>query len=185
MPERSLVAHTIHATGNAASYLFLVIVAISSFEVLMRYAMGQPTVWAHELSIAIAATCFVIGGPYVHASRQHITISFLYDQMPPAIQAWARLLCSVLTLAFVLSLSYASAVQGWQAVQYGETTGTALNWPIPAYLKALFAGCVAVMSLQTLMHVIDDLYRISRRYAPGSNRFDQNYPDQNKAKSKR
>ena len=149
---------------------FLAIVAISAFEVLMRYAFGQPTVWVHEVSIALAATCFVIGGPYVHASRRHITISYVYEKMPPGVQAWARLLCSLLTLAFLIFLTYATAVQGLQAVQYGETTGTALNWPIPAYLKALFAICAAIMSVQTVIHVVEDFRRIGRRSQSGSDR---------------
>jgi len=146
--------------GNAASYLFLVIVAISGYEVLMRYAVGQPTVWVHELSIALAATCFVIGGPYVHRSRRHITISYVYEKMSPQVQSWARLLCSLLTLVFLVFLTYATTLQGWRALQHGEMTGTALNWPIPVYLKSLFAICAAVMSLQTAVHVIEDLANI-------------------------
>lgn len=149
--------------GNAASYLFLIIVAISGFEVLMRYAVGQPTVWVHEVSIALAATCFVIGGPYVHRSRRHITISYMFEKMSPRVQSWARLLSSLLTLIFLVFLTYATTLQGLQAVQHGEMTGTALNWPIPAYLKSLFAICAAVMTVQTAVHVIEDAGRIRNR----------------------
>ncbi len=162
MIGRNVVTRTVHAVGNLASYLFLCIVVISAFEVLMRYAVGQPTVWVHELSIAFAATCFVIGGPYVHAERRHITISYAYDKMPPQVKVWARLLCSLLTLAFLVFLTYATALQGWQALQHGETTGTALNWPIPAYLKTLFAFCAAIMTVQTAVHVVEDARRIGR-----------------------
>ena len=117
MTERIVITRIVHVAGNVASYLFLGIVAISAYEVLMRYAIGQPTVWVHELSIAFAATCFVIGGPYVHASRRHITISYAYEKMPPVMQVWARLLCSLLTLAFLVFLTYATTLQGWQALQ--------------------------------------------------------------------
>jgi len=170
MSERNCVTRAIHAAGNAASYLFLLIVAISAFEVLMRYAAGQPTVWVHELSIAFAATCFVIGGPYVHATRRHITISYAYDKMPAGAQAWVRLLCSLLTLGFLVFLVYATTLQGWQALQHGETTGTALNWPIPAYLKTLFAVCAAIMTVQTAVHVMEDARRIARRSVEGPDR---------------
>ncbi len=163
MTERNVVTRAVHAVGNLASFLFLCIVVISAFEVLMRYAISQPTVWVHELSIAFAATCFVIGGPYVHAERRHITISYAYDKMPQRLQAWARLLCSLLALGFLVFLTYATTLQGWQALQHGETTGTALNWPIPAYLKTLFAVCAAIMTVQTAVHVVEDLRRIGRR----------------------
>lgn len=170
MSEHSVSTRIVRVIGNAASYLFLVIVAISAFEVLMRYLLDRPTVWVHELSIALAATCFVIGGPYAHATRSHITISFLYEKMLPGMRCWTRLLCSLLTLSFLLFLTYATAVQGWQALQQGETTGTALNWPIPAYLKALFAVCAAIMSVQTVVHVFEDVGRIVARRRAGSDR---------------
>ena len=167
MSDHTPITRLVYALGNTASFLFLLIVAISAFEVLMRYAMGQPTIWVHELSIAFAATCFVIGGPYVHASRRHITISYGYEKMSPTIQVWARFLISLLTLVFLLFLTYAATVQGWQAVQHGETTGTALNWPLPAYLKTLFAVCAAIMVVQTFWHVIEDIRRIDRHRHSG------------------
>jgi TRAP-type C4-dicarboxylate transport system permease small subunit len=161
--EFSLSTRIVDRFGNAASYLFLIIVAISAYEVFMRYVVGQPTVWVHELSIALAATCFVIGGPYVHRSRRHITISYMFEKMSPDLQRWARLLSSLLTLVFLVFLTYATTLQGWQAVQHGEMTGTALNWPIPAYLKALFAVCAAVMTVQTAVHVFEDTARVRNR----------------------
>jgi len=36
-------------------------------------------------------------------------------------------------------------------------TGTALNWPIPVYLKTLFAVCAVMMTLQTLLHLARDV----------------------------
>ena len=163
MSDRSLIARVAGHLGSTASYLFLIIVVISAYEVFMRYAAGQPTVWVHEVSIMLAATCFVIGGPYVHSSRRHITISYLYEKMSPRVQRWARLLSSLLTLIFLGFLTYATTLQGWQALQHGEMTGTALNWPIPAYLKSLFAVCAAVMTVQTAVHVIEDVARTRNR----------------------
>jgi len=163
MNARFSLSRFVQALGHGASYLFIAIVTISAIEVVMRYAVGQPTIWAHELSVALAATCFVIGGPYVHASRQHITISFLYEKMPNRARAWIRLLCSLLTLIFLACLVWAAGVQGWLALKQGEMTGTALNWPIPAYLKTLFAFSVFVMVLQTLVHLVEDVARVRRR----------------------
>ena len=162
MSERNAVTRVVLAIGNVASYLFLVIVVISAYEVVMRYAFDRPTVWVHELSVALAATCFVLGGPYVQATRRHITISVVYEKLPPSIQRWARLLCSLLAMVFLLFLTYAATVQGWQALLQGETTGTALNWPIPAYLKAMFAVCSAIMAMQTSIYILEDAALIIR-----------------------
>jgi TRAP-type C4-dicarboxylate transport system permease small subunit len=108
----------------------------------------------------------VLGGPLVHQRQQHITISFIYERMPPAVQRWARALSSLLTLVFCVLLAYAAFQQSSVALRAGETTGTALNWPIPAYLKTLFVIAVALMALQSLAHLVQDVRRL--RYRGGA-----------------
>lgn len=150
--------------GGWASYIFIVIVAISAYEVVMRYAFDRPTIWVHELAVALAATCFVIGGPVVHQRQQHITISIVYDRMGPGMQRVARAINSLLTLAFCVLLTYAAGKQALIALEARETTGTAINWPIPAYLKTLFAIAAAVLALQSLAHLIADIRRLRARH---------------------
>ena len=150
--------------GELTSYLFIVIVGISAYEVVMRYLFGAPTMWVHELAVALAATCFVVGGPLVHQRQQHITISVVYERLAPRAQRIARAVASLLTLVFCLLLAYAATRQAIVALQAGETTGTAINWPIPAYLKTLFALAVAVMGVQSLVHLIADLRRLRARH---------------------
>lgn len=149
--------------GAWTSYLFIVVVAISAYEVVMRYAFGAPTIWVHELAVALAATCFVVGGPLVHQRQQHITISVVYDRMGPRMQRIARVIGSLLTLVFCVLLTYAAGKQALVALRAGETTGTAINWPIPTYLKTLFAIAAAVMVLQSLAHLVTDLRRLRAR----------------------
>ncbi|HZP88258.1 MAG TPA: TRAP transporter small permease subunit [Burkholderiales bacterium] len=149
--------------GAAVSYLFIVIVAITAYEVVMRYVLNAPTIWVHELAVALAATCFVIGGPFVHQHQQHITISFVYDRLSARAQRWARMISSLLTLVFCVFLSYAAYQQAALALASGETSGTALNWPIPAYLKTLFLIAAIVMTLQSLVHLSRDIRRIRAR----------------------
>lgn len=161
MQER--VTRLVDAVGEAASWLFVAIVTITAYEVVMRYVFNAPTIWVHELAIGLAATCFVIGGPVVHQRQQHITISVVYDRMGPAAQRWARALSSLLTLVFCAFLSYAATQQAWVALKARETTGTALNWPIPAFLKTLFALAAVVLALQTLGHLVQDIRRLRAR----------------------
>lgn len=149
--------------GSAFSWLYLVVVAITAYEVAMRYLFNAPTLWVHELSVALAATCFVIGGPYVHQERQHIAISFIYDRMSPSRRRWARLAGSLLALFFCGFLAWAAGMQSHLALKVMERTGTALNWPIPVYLKTLFAVCAALMALQSMLHIVRDVRAIRAR----------------------
>lgn len=157
MPREDRSARLMRTVGAAASWLYLLVVVITAYEVTMRYLLNAPTLWVHEVSIALAATCFVIGGPLVHQDRHHITISFVYDRMNPLTRRWARALGSLLTLVFCGFLAMATIVQAGLALKVMEKTGTALNWPIPVYLKTLFAVCAVVMTLQSLLHLARDI----------------------------
>lgn len=149
--------------GGAVSWLYLVVVAITAYEVTMRYVFDAPTLWVHELSVALAATCFVIGGPFVHQNRRHIAISFVYDRLSPPRRRVARLIGSLLTLLFCVCLTYAAGIQSHLALKVMERTGTALNWPIPVYLKTLFVVCVALMTAQTVLHIVRDVRAVRSR----------------------
>jgi TRAP-type mannitol/chloroaromatic compound transport system permease small subunit len=164
MSVEERLAPLMRRAGDAASWLYLLVVAITAYEVAMRYLLNAPTLWVHELSIALAATCFVIGGPYVHQDRRHITISFVYDRMRPAIQDWVRALGSLLTLIFCSALTVATIVQAAAALRVMEKTGTAINWPLPVYLKTLFAVCAIVMALQSLLHLSQDISTLRGRH---------------------
>lgn len=163
MPVQERLGPLVRRAGEAASWLYLAVVVITAYEVTMRYLLNAPTLWVHELSVALAATCFVIGGPYVHQDRHHITISVVYDRMGPATRRWARALGSLLTLVFCGFLVIATFVQAGLALKVMEKTGTALNWPIPVYLKTLFAVCTVVMTLQSLLHFVRDLSALRGR----------------------
>ncbi|HTS53263.1 MAG TPA: TRAP transporter small permease, partial [Burkholderiales bacterium] len=143
--------------GEATSLVFVVIVAISAYEVVMRYAFDAPTIWVHEISVALAAAAFAIGGPYVHGTRQHIAIMFFFDRLPQAARRWVRVLLSLLTLAFLSLLTYAAGSQALQSLREGETSGTALNLPIPATLKTVFALCCVVLLAQTVGQLVADV----------------------------
>jgi len=163
MPVQERLALLMRRAGEAASWLYLVVVAITAYEVTMRYLLNAPTLWVHELSVALAATCFVLGGPYVHQDRRHITISVIYDRMGPGARRRARALGSLLTLVFCAFLTYATIVQSGLALKVMEKTGTAINWPIPVYLKTLFALCAVVMTLQSALHLVEDIAALRGR----------------------
>ncbi len=146
--------------GQLTSYVFLVIVAITTFEVVMRYFFRSPTIWVHEFSVMLAAIAFVVGGPLVHQRRRHITISFFYERMGPRLRPWVDLFGSALIMVFLVLLSYTTIEQASASLATRETSGTALNLPIPVVLKMLFAACVVLMLAQSILHLVTDVRKL-------------------------
>jgi TRAP-type C4-dicarboxylate transport system permease small subunit len=85
--------------------------------------------------------------------------------MGPAAQRWSRVVSSVLTLVFGVLLTYAAWQQARLALLSGETSGTALNWPFPVYLKTLFLVAAAVLTVQSAVHLFQDVRRLRARGA--------------------
>lgn len=143
--------------GEGAGLLFVVIVAITAWEVVMRRLLGAPTIWVHELSTALAAVAFVAGGPAVHAARRHIVIGYFLERLPGEWQRLLGVVNGLLAIAFLALLTWAAAGQALVSIRDLETSGTALNWPVPVALKTLFALASALMLLQSLGHLLRDL----------------------------
>ncbi len=127
-----------------------------TYEVVSRYFFNAPTIWSHELSVMLCAAAFLMGGPYVHQHRSHIVISVAAERFSPSWRSRANVLVSLLTLIFFVVLSIATFQQATDSMSYMEQSGTALNWPIPVFVKTLFAIVCAIMTLQSLLQLVAD-----------------------------
>lgn len=143
--------------GAVASYFYLVIVAITAYEVVMRYVLLQPTIWVHDLAVALCALGFVFGGPVALSARQHIAITAFYERTSGRVRRRLDIINSLLSVLYLTVLVWATYLLAVPAVATHEMTGTAWNVPIPMILKvSLLAGAV-LMLLQAVSNLINDM----------------------------
>jgi TRAP-type C4-dicarboxylate transport system permease small subunit len=141
--------------GERLCYLYLAAVAITSYEVVMRYVFNAPTSWAFELTILLCAICYLLSGGFVTAQRKHIAITSLYDLMPARVRWWLdvlAMLTGILAMGLLVWSAWRPAVQ---AVRVVERTGSAWNSPSPAIIKPL----IAVGALLIVLQLLVQLYR--------------------------
>ena len=62
MPPSDPFSRLARFLGDWGSPLFLLAVLFTTYEVVMRYVFNAPTVWVHEITIALSATAFIISG---------------------------------------------------------------------------------------------------------------------------
>jgi TRAP-type C4-dicarboxylate transport system permease small subunit len=139
--------------GERLCYLYLAAVAITAYEVVMRYVLNAPTSWAFELTILLCAICYLVSGGYVTAQRKHIAITALYDLMPARVRWWLDLvamLTGILAMGLLVWSAWWPAVQ---AVRIVERTGSAWNSPSPAIIKPLIAIGALLIVLQLLVQL--------------------------------
>ena len=152
-PCKGWVDQVARALGEKASFVFLLAVALTFYEVVLRYFFNAPTTWVHEVSIFLTAAAFIIGGSYTLQRRDHIRISLVFDAAPPQVRYWLTIVNSIIALYFLLALGYGAALQAEKSLKVMERTGTASDLPIPVTLKSLLALGVALMILQAAVQL--------------------------------
>jgi C4-dicarboxylate transporter DctQ subunit len=158
MPDLPPVDRLSRALGDRLAWLFLISAALTCYEVTMDAAFDAPTIWVHDTTIMMSATCFLFGGAYALQRGDHIRITFVYDHLPPRGRRFCDLLGLVLALVYLLALAWFAGMQAFNSVRIVEMSGRAWNFPMPMVIRsALFLG-TALLALQAAA----ELYKLLR-----------------------
>ena len=163
--------------GEKLSYVFLISVIITCYEVVMRYVFNAPTTWVHDGATALSATGFLMAGCYCLQARRHIAITVIYDTVPQKVRNVLELINALLIVVFLGLLTWAAmkvampavAWQAWDCrVQFCglETSAHAWDVPIPAYLKSVLFLASVAMLVQSLTQLWQALVTLARKGTP-------------------
>lgn len=150
---------TTRVLGEKTSLVFLIAVALTFYEVVLRYFFNSPTTWVHEISIALTATAFIIAGSYTLQRKNHIRISLVIDSVSERMRHRLNVINLLIVIYFLAALGYGAAIQAKKSIAVMERTGTASDLPLPVTLKSLLFVGVVLMLLQAIVQ----LWRTLRR----------------------
>jgi TRAP-type mannitol/chloroaromatic compound transport system permease small subunit len=161
MADATAVDRVSRTVGEKLSWLFLVSVVLTCYEVLMGWVFRAPTIWVHDTTIMMSAACFLLGGAYALQGGHHIRITFVYDLLPPRAQRLCDLIGLCLALVYLLALAWFSGIQAFNSIRIVEMSGRAWNFPMPMVIRtALFLGA-ALLALQGAAELLK-LFRARR-----------------------
>lgn len=161
MADPTVVDRASRTVGDTLSWLFLVSVLFTCYEVLMGSAFRAPTIWVHDATTMMSATCFLLGGAYALQGGQHIRITFVYDLLPPRVRRLCDLIGLLLAEVYLLALAWFSGMQAFNSIRIVEMSGRAWNFPMPMVIRtALFLGA-ALLALQAAAELFK-LFRARR-----------------------
>ena len=142
------------AIGDRLAWLFLIAAGLTCLEVFLDWVFRSPTVWVHDTTIMMSATCFLLGGAYALERRDHIRITFLYDMMNPRLRRWCDRLTLTFTLIYLGALLWFVTKQAWQSIMLVEMSGRAWDFPMPIVIRIAFFVGTLLLLLQALAHWI-------------------------------
>jgi TRAP-type mannitol/chloroaromatic compound transport system permease small subunit len=142
--------------GRIVAVGILLMIGLVSFEVVMRYALRSPTVWATELITFVFAGYIFLGAGYTLLHRDHVNMDVVYSRLPARGQATLDVLTAGFALLYCWLLVTTGWDTAWSALQTGRTTGTDWNPPLfpAAVLLPIGAG---LLLLQVIAKLVRDL----------------------------
>ena len=141
--------------GYAAGLLVAVSALLLTWEVLMRYFLGQPSDWALELCILMLIASTFLAAAYTLAARGHVNIDIVDAVFPAGANRWRLLLADV----GAAGLCGFVAVNAWRLTALASSEGWVSNstWGPKLWIPFAFIALgMSLLALQYLVQIVDE-----------------------------
>ncbi|WP_037545187.1 TRAP transporter small permease subunit [Stappia stellulata] len=140
--------------GKACGVFYLAAIALSVYEVFMRYALGAPTSWTSETIMMLVATAWLLCVGAVTQQRRHITVTTM--ELLVGDRIWKRMKKVAIALSMVGVAGLIVMLWGpmVKVLQSPQTTGSAFDPPSPTYIKTMFVVAAVLYFLQLLANLL-------------------------------
>ena len=139
-----------------ASGAFIILVFITFFGVIMRYAFSKPYVWQEELQVALFLWVILFGGSVAFRSHAHIEVDMLYDKFSLRVQKVLSY-CIVCLVVFVL---FYFNLKGLKMIELFVRTHK--STPVLNISSALIYSAVPLCSLLMIGNFLYDFLKTTR-----------------------
>ncbi len=119
-------------SGKIISWLILVLVALTVYEVFMRRVLGSPTVWTFEMLRYVFGGVFVLALGYTLLHKGHVNVDFIVLRFSAKTQAILEI------VNFFLFLGLVSAIWLWQGTIFAQTSWEMLERAPSAFNSPLY-----------------------------------------------
>jgi TRAP-type mannitol/chloroaromatic compound transport system permease small subunit len=143
--------------GQAASYLWLVLLIVIVVNVVLRYVFDEGHIEFEELQWHLYSLGFLFGLCYALQSDAHVRVDVLHERLRPRLQAWIELYGLILCLfPFVMLILIYGVPFVATSFELGEVSpspgGLPYRWIIKAALPLAF-GLLLVAGISRLSRV--------------------------------
>lgn len=164
----ALIKNIERATGSVgifASFAIVPLVLATCYEVISRYVLDSPTIWAYEVGYILTGSHFLLGMAYTLKKGEHIRIDIFSAAFSQRTRAIIDLVSYAVILPLMLWLTY--ALFGHLATGYlrNEHSGqSAMNLPVWPF-RIVFLVAFSLFALQILAEVLKTLRRLDGKKA--------------------
>jgi TRAP-type mannitol/chloroaromatic compound transport system permease small subunit len=153
------------SAGWSVSWLGLLIMGLTLWEVISRFVFNKATLWAHGGTLIAFGFYIMLTGGYVSLHDLHVRVDILWSRWSSKRKAIADLVMSLLGFLFVGVILWASVPWAWESFLIRERSITTLQrFPVYPVKLAIALGAFLLL-IQLVAKFIRDIYKAKGREA--------------------
>lgn len=148
------IDHVSTWVGKTFAWCILILTAVVSYEVFMRYVLRSPTGWAYDTSYILYGTLFMMAGAYALAGNSHVRADVVSRFLPNRFKAGLDLvLYGIFFFPGIIALMFS----GWEFAaaswRIGERSPYSPAGPPLYHFKSVIPLCAFFLFLQGIAEV--------------------------------
>lgn len=166
----AILAGAEQAITLIASVLMVLIMAIVSVDVVMRYGFNAPIRWVHDfITLYAMVGIFFLSLASSYRERAHIGVDILTERLPARGRVASELFGDLAGLfLFALIFVYGFG-RFWTSFVNGESLSGLIAWPTWLSNGLVPLGAL-VMTLRLALNAVNNVLRFARNVAPPAHR---------------
>ena len=126
--------------GRVAAWMFAAVGLAITYEVVMRYVFGAPTIWAEEVARMAQIWACYLAAAMLLGERKMIRVTLVTDRLPARAIPWAEAISLLWIAGFCLVAVWFGATVALESVRIGRASPTMLGIPQWATESAIPIG---------------------------------------------
>ncbi len=143
--------------AQAVSWVIVLLIATTIYEIIMRYVFNAPTNWVFEFNYLIHGPYFLLLGAYTFAINGHVNVDIVYGRFSPRTKAIIDLFTLPLFFFFVIVMFIYGGKFALNSLSFHERLSSA--WAPPVYpVKFIIPIAALLMTLQGVTRYVRTLH---------------------------
>lgn len=148
-------------TGKLIALSMLFLVAIISYEVVMRYAFNAPTIWVYESSFMVNGSAFMLGCAYALYKGAHVRTDIYWENFSERTKGIIDMISYVLlfypVMVTFMVVSFDATLHSYDTGERSqESVWRAIMWPF----RATVPLAAVLLMIQGVSEVLKCWYQI-------------------------
>lgn len=139
--------------GYISGLGILVMSAMLTYEVVLRYLFNSPTIWVQEVSVYVFMWTMLAGASYTLMLGKHVRIDLVFDQFPPKVQMVLDVITNGIGALFSAVVTFQAYEMIVSSLRFNKVSATMLRVPIWILQLSLFLGFL-LLTLQFLLMMV-------------------------------